>query len=468
MKYISTRADSGGGEELSFDEVLLNGLARDGGLFLPVEWPRFSLDEIRGLRGLSYPDLCVKVIKPFVGDAIAEDKLSELTSQAYAGFSHKAVTPLSQVDEKTFLLELFHGPTLAFKDLAMQLLGGLFDHVLQEKGRRTTIVGATSGDTGGAAIDAMRGRDAVSIFILHPEGRVSDVQRRMMTTIDDPNVHNIAIKGTFDDCQSIVKALFNDHGFRDEISLGGVNSINWARVMAQIVYYFASALGLGAPDRKIAFSVPTGNFGDIFAGFGAKRMGLPIERLIIGTNSNDILARCVSTGEYKPSGVVSTTSPSMDIQISSNFERLIFETTGRSGSEVRGYMNGLAQSGGFTLQKETLQGITKDFSATKCNEDNVARTIADTLAGSGLLIDPHTATGVYAAAQEELDDDVIRIALSTAHPAKFPEAVKAMSGVYPELPVEFSDLFERQEHFAVLPNDVEAVRTFIRNKQGSQ
>lgn len=465
MKYISTRAEGGEGA-LNFNEVLLAGLARDGGLFLPLEWPSFSQDEIAAMRGLPYAALCVRIIKPFIGGTIDDGVVEALVSKAYEGFSHKAVTPLSQIDEKTFLLELFHGPTLAFKDLAMQLLGGLFDHVLKSEGRTITIVGATSGDTGGAAIVAMRGREAVSTFIMHPKGRVSDVQRRMMTTVDDPHVTNIAIEGNFDDCQNILKALFNDHAFRDEVTLGGVNSINWARVMAQTVYYFAAGLALGAPERRVAFAVPTGNFGDIFAGYVAKQMGLPIERLIIGTNTNDILVRALKTGEYRPTSVVPTTSPSMDIQVSSNFERLIFEASGRDAAEVRGYMHGLSQSGGFTLKDETLEKIRSEFSAHRCDEVRVAEIINESLVANGKLIDPHTASGVHAAMQEDLADDVARVVLSTAHPAKFPDAVEKMSGCRPSLPPQFDDLFGREERFAVLPNDVDAVRKYILNEKG--
>ena len=467
MKYVSTRAEDGA-EALAFDDVLLAGLARDGGLYLPESWPQFSREDIKAMQGLSYVDLCLRVTEPFLGDTISRDDMRAIATKAYETFSHKAITPISQIDEKTYVLELFHGPTLAFKDLAMQLLGGLFDHVLKAKGRKTTIVGATSGDTGGAAIDAMKGRDAVSTFILHPEGRVSDVQRRMMTTIDDPKVHNIAIEGTFDDCQSIVKALFNDHAFRDETGLGGVNSINWARVMAQIVYYFAAGLALGAPDRKLAFVVPTGNFGDIFAGYAAKQMGLPIERLVIATNANDILVRTLTTGEYKPSGVLPTTSPSMDIQVSSNFERLIFEAAGRDAAEVRGYMNSLSQSGAYTLGAETLANIQRDFTALRCDEAAVEKTIKATLATSEYLADPHTATALHAAGQlGDLGDDVARVVLSTAHPAKFPEAVEKISGVYPGLPPAFADLAERREHYKVLPNSVDAVRTYVLENKGA-
>lgn len=465
MKYISTRADGSEGA-LDFNQVLLAGLARDGGLFVPLQWPTVSDHDLAVMRELSYDQLCLKLIKPFVGGVIGDDALEDIVTRAYRGFSHKTVTPLVQINDNTFLLELFHGPTLAFKDLAMQLLGGLFDHVLKAQGRTMTIVGATSGDTGGAAIEAMRGKEAVSIFIMHPEGRVSDVQRRMMTTVDDPNVTNIAIEGTFDDCQNILKALFNDHAFRDDVALGSVNSINWARVMAQIVYYFAAGLAVGAPGRRIAFAVPTGNFGDIFAGYAAKRMGLPIERLIIGTNTNDILVRALRTGDYRPTSVVSTTSPSMDIQVSSNFERLIFEASNHDGAEVRRLMDDLGQSGGFTLKENTLEKIRSEFSAHRCDEARIEEIIRESLATGDGLVDPHTATGLHAAMEEDLADDVARIVLATAHPAKFPDAIEKMTGHRPSLPPHFNDLFSREEHFVILPNDVDAVRKFILKEKG--
>jgi threonine synthase len=350
---------------------------------------------------------------------------------------------------------------LAFKDLAMQALGGLFDTVLKKRGERLTIIGATSGDTGGAAIEAMRGRKSITTFILHPQGRVSDVQRRMMTTVQDPGIHNIAIEGTFDDCQTIVKGLFNDHEFRDAVSMGGVNSINWARIMAQVVYYFAAGVALGSPHRAVSFSVPTGNFGDIFAGYAAAQMGLPVEQLIIGTNVNDILARTLSTGQYSLEEVVPTSSPSMDIQISSNFERLIFEVCDRDPSAVTALMGGLAQSGSFTLPAKVLKRLQADFSAERVDEADVASTVKAVLANSAKLIDPHTAVGVAAGRKARKSNATPLISLSTAHPAKFPDSVEAMSGVRPALPPELGDLFERQERFEVLPNEIRAVRSHI-------
>lgn len=457
MKYVSTR---GQGPALDFEEVLLAGLARDGGLYLPENWPTFSADEIASFAQLSYAELAVRIIHPFVGDTISQADLLVMATRAYGTFDHKAVTPLSQLGPNEFLLELYHGPTLAFKDLAMQMLGQLFDHVLTKRGEKLTIVGATSGDTGGAAIEAMRGRAAVTTYILHPKGRVSDVQRRMMTTVPDANVHNIAIEGTFDDCQTIVKGLFNDHAFRDKVSMGGVNSINWARIMAQTVYYFAAGVALGSPHRPISFAVPTGNFGDIFAGYVAGQMGLPIDRLIIGTNVNDILARTLASGEYRLNEVIATSSPSMDIQISSNFERLIFELSDRDAGTVNALMGSLAQSGSFTLPADTLQRLQSGFTAVKIDETEVAETIKTVLHQTGQLIDPHTAVGV-AAGRKAHDAASPLVALSTAHPAKFPDAVEAMSEVRPGLPSHLSYLFERPERFTVLPNDLQAVRTHI-------
>lgn len=348
MRYVSTRGEA---PQLGFSDAILAGLARDGGLYVPADWPKFSPADIRAMRGLAYPELAIRVLTPFLGGEVAQPVFEQLVREAYATFRHQAVCPLVQIAPNTFVLELFHGPTLAFKDVAMQLLARLMDHVLAERGQRATIVGATSGDTGGAAIDAFAGRDRTDIFILFPHGRVSPVQQKQMTTSKAVNVHALAIEGNFDDCQGLLKDLFNDHGFRDRVSLSGVNSINWARIMAQIVYYFSSALSLGAPDRAVSFTVPTGNFGDIFAGYAAKKMGLPIERLQIATNDNDILARTLKTGEYRMQGVVATTSPSMDIQVSSNFERLLFEASGRNAETVRRYMAGLKQSGAFTIDE---------------------------------------------------------------------------------------------------------------------
>ncbi len=460
MKYVSTRGQS---PELEFEDVLLAGLAGDGGLYVPKEWPSLSDRKIKALTGLTYQEVALRVMQPFLGDAVPEGDFARMIEEAYAGFGHQAVTPLRQLDSNDWLLELFHGPTLAFKDVAMQILARLFDHVLARKGRRITIVGATSGDTGSAAIDAFRGRETSDIFILHPKGRVSEVQRRQMTTVLDANVHNIAIEGSFDDCQALVKAMFNHHAFRDEVSLAGVNSINWGRVMAQIVYYFTSAVALGGPQRPISFSVPTGNFGDVFAGYVASRMGLPIEKLIVATNVNDILTRTLATGRYELGKVMPTISPSMDIQVSSNFERLVYDAYAQDGAAVRGLMNNLSQSGAFELAPLRLDAIRQLFSAVRVDEAQTKRTITDTLARTGELIDPHTAVGLAASQAMRGNPETPMVTLATAHPAKFPDAIKAATGIHPALPPRMSDLFERAERLSVLPNDLNAVEAFIRD-----
>jgi threonine synthase len=457
MRYVSTRGEA---PVLGFSDAVLAGLARDGGLYLPQEWPRFSPAEIRAMRGLAYPDLVLNVLAPFLGGEIAAPVFERLVREAYATFRHEAVCPLAQIGPNMFVLELFHGPTLAFKDVAMQLLARLVDHVLAERGEHATIVGATSGDTGGAAIDAFAGRGRTDIFILFPHGKVSSVQQRQMTTSAAANVHALAIEGNFDDCQGLVKAMFDDHGFRDRLSLSGVNSINWARIMAQIVYYFSSALSLGAPDRPVSFTVPTGNFGDIFAGYAAKKMGLPIERLVIATNDNDILARTLATGEYRTKGVVATTSPSMDIQVSSNFERLLFEASGRDAAKVRRYMEGLKQSGAFTIEPHEMARIRAEFDAGRSTMDETAATIRSVLEGSNYLLDPHSAAAVRVA-QGRAEGPVPMIVLGTAHPAKFPAAVEAASGVSPALPAWLAGLMTCEEKYAVLPSDLKMVEDYV-------
>ncbi|MER9952513.1 threonine synthase [Mesorhizobium sp. M0047] len=457
MHYVSTRGEA---PVLGFSDAVLAGLARDGGLYVPREWPRFSAAEIRAMRGLAYPDLAIRVLSPFLGDEIPASVFERLVREAYATFRHEAVCPLVQTGPNTFILELFHGPTLAFKDVAMQLLARLMDHVLTERDQHATIVGATSGDTGGAAIDAFAGRSRTDIFILFPHGRVSPVQQRQMTTSTAENVHALAIEGNFDDCQGLLKDMFNDHGFRDRVALSGVNSINWARIMAQIVYYFSSALSLGAPDRPVSFTVPTGNFGDIFAGYAAKKMGLPIERLVIATNDNDILARTFATGEYRTKGVFATTSPSMDIQVSSNFERLLFEASGRNAATVRRYMDSLKQSGAFTIEPQQIAGMRSEFDAGRADMDEVAATIRSTLAASNYLLDPHTAAAVHVAAGKA-SGAVPMVVLGTAHPAKFPAAVEAASGVSPALPAWLGGLMTSEEKYTVLPSDLKMVEDYV-------
>jgi threonine synthase len=457
VRYVSTRGEA---PILGFSDALLTGLARDGGLYVPETWPHFSRKEIRALRGKSYQDIAQFVLTPFIGGDIAASELRAMIDQAYATFRHPAVTPLVQSGPNSFILELFHGTTLAFKDVAMQLLARLMDHALSARDQRATIVGATSGDTGGAAIDAFGGRDRTDVFILFPHGKVSPVQQRQMTTTAHKNVHAIAVKGTFDDCQDLVKAMFNDTGFRDRTQLAGVNSINWARIMSQIVYYFTSAVALGGPDRAISYTVPTGNFGDIFAGYAAKRMGLPIRKLVIATNENDILARTLKTGRYEMKGVHATTSPSMDIQISSNFERLLFEAFDRDPAKVRAAMDGLKQSGSFAIEKSALEAIKKNFRAGRVSETKVAETIRDVHAETGYLLDPHSAIG-YAIARKFEKPNAPMVTLATAHPAKFPLAVENACGINPALPSWLAELMQREERFDVLDADIKTVESFI-------
>lgn len=459
VNYISTR---GRAPVLGFEDVLLAGLARDGGLYLPESWPRPATD--LPFAGRSFADVATDVILPFTGGALTRAQLHGMAEAAYGSFGHPATTPLVQIDPKTFVLELFHGPTLAFKDVAMQLLARLMDHVLAKRGQRATIVGATSGDTGGAAIEAFRSSERVDVVILFPEGRVSDVQRRMMTTPTEKSVHAVAVKGTFDDCQALVKAMFNDHAFRDRVALSGVNSINWGRIVAQVTYYFVAAAALGAPNRKVAFSVPTGNFGDIFAGYVAKKMGLPIEMLVIGSNQNDILPRTLESGVYEMRGVTATSSPSMDIQISSNFERFLFEASGRDADLVARQMQMLVQGRRFELTPGQAQSLRDDFGAGAASEADVAATIRDTLAESGYLLDPHTACGVYAAKTAldgKVSDDTARVVLATAHPAKFPDAMQEITGARPGLPARLSSLMTDPERFPVLGNDLKEVEDFV-------
>jgi len=458
MQYISTR---GSAPALDFEGVTLAGLASDGGLYLPVEWPRFSEGEIAAMAGLSYVDIAVRVMAPFVAGSLTEERLRELCEGAYGRFSHAAVTPLKQLDERQWLLELFHGPTLAFKDVALQLLGRLFEEFLSRRTDHLTIVGATSGDTGSAAIDAVAGRDGVDIFMLHPTGRVSDVQRRQMTTMRAPNVHNIAIEGTFDDAQAMVKRMFNDSSLNTRFHIGAVNSINWARLMAQVVYYFVAAVQLGAPQRRVAFSVPTGNFGDVFAGYVAERMGLPIERLLVATNVNDILHRALSQGDYSAGSVTPTAAPSMDIQVSSNFERLLFDAGGRDGVALAEQMRGFESSRAMRLTNAQLDGAGGLFTSARADADDMAGAMRWAFDACGEVLDPHTAIGLHAARTVELPADVPVITLATAHPAKFGDAVERATGLRPPLPARMGDLFQREEAFTELPGDYEAVKAFI-------
>jgi len=458
VKYISTR---GAAPVLDFDDVLLAGLARDGGLYVPESWPHFSADKLRTLKSLSYPELAFEIIKPFVGDTVENADLKRILADAYSHFDTSEVAPLKKTGDNEYLLELFHGPTIAFKDMAMQFLGPMFDHILKQKKQRVTIVGATSGDTGSAAIEACRDRDAIDIFILYPEGRVSDVQRKQMTTVKAANVHCIAVKGTFDDCQDMVKALFNDTNFRDHWHLSAVNSINWARIVAQIVYYFWAALKAGAPDTSVSFAVPTGNFGNVFAGYAASQMGLPIQKLIVGSNSNDILTRFFDTGTMEMSGVNPTISPSMDIQVSSNFERLLFDLFDRDGDAVKRAIDGFRETGTFNVTEAQHKMAQELFEAVRFDDNQTKAMIARFLAETGELLDPHSAIGVAAAQAAGRHPDHPVISLATAHPAKFPDAVKAASGQHPELPAHMSDLLDRDEKTDVIDNDLDKVREHI-------
>jgi len=457
LRYVSTR---GGAAVLDFDDVLLAGLASDGGLYVPEAWPRFTADDIAALAGLPYAEVAVRVMAPYVGGRIPDDRFRTMVEATYAGFDDPAVAPVVEIEDGLWLMELFHGPTLAFKDYALQLVGRLFDHVLAARGERITVIGATSGDTGSAAIEACRDRDRVEIFMLHPKGRVSEVQRRQMTTVAAANVHNIAIEGTFDDCQDLLKAMFGDAAFRRDVRMTAVNSINWARVMAQIVYYFFAAAQVGARGRPVAFAVPTGNFGNVFAGYAAERMGLPIARLAVGSNRNDILTRYFDSGRMTAAEVVPTLSPSMDIQVSSNFERLVFELLGRDGVAVAAAMTRFRDSGELDIGEARWQAARRLFSGHRLDDDATLAEIRHLYAASGMLVDPHSAVGIAAARAAKSDAPMI--ALATAHPAKFPDAVEKATGVRPGLPPHLADLLDRTERYETLPRDLAAVESYVR------
>ena len=469
MRYISTRHGSQGDPApLGFEDVMLAGLARDGGLYLPADWPQFSKAEIAAMAGKPYVEVAFRVMRPFVGSAFDEATFRRLIAEAYASFETPDVAPVRALgDSGLHLLELFHGPTLAFKDVALQLLGRMLDHTLTARGQHATIVGATSGDTGSAAIEAVRDRRTIDIFMLHPRGRVSEVQRRQMTTVLAPNVHNIAVDGTFDDCQDLAKACFNDLPFRDRHALTAVNSINFARVMAQIVYYFWAALELGAPDRPVAFTVPTGNFGNVYAGYAAQRMGLPISHFVVATNSNDILARFFDGGDMTMAGVVPTFSPSMDIQISSNFERLLFDLYGRDGKALAEAMATFRRTGTLKVGANVLGEVRALFDAGRLDDAGTLAAIADCRRRFGEVIDPHTAIGYGVAQQHRRDPAVPMVVLATAHPAKFPDAVEKATGERPALPPRLADLLDRTERVDGLRNDVEALKALIDERMGA-
>ncbi|WP_431300356.1 threonine synthase [Tabrizicola sp. BL-A-41-H6] len=458
MKYISTR---GAAPTLSFGEAMMTGLARDGGLYVPDAVPVMPHGEIAALAGLSYEETAFRVMRPYLGGFFAEDEFRGLIDAAYKGFHHAARAPMVQLAPNHFLLELFHGPTLAFKDFAMQLIGQMMQAALAKTGERITIVGATSGDTGSAAMEAFRGLANVDVFILFPHGRVSDVQRRQMTTASEANCHALAIDGSFDDAQARVKDMFNDFAFRDGVRLAGVNSINWARVLAQVVYYFYAAVALGAPHRAVSFTVPTGNFGDIFAGYIARQMGLPIEKLVIATNQNDILDRAIRSGAYLTDGVRPTISPSMDIEVSSNFERALFDAYGRDGAAVNALMAEL-KAGGFHISQGALQMLRATFASGRCSEDETLATIARHFKTTGEVLCPHSAVGVKVA--EDHLGATPMITLATAHPAKFPDAVERATGLRPGLPPHMADLFDRPERMTRVPNDLATLEALVRER----
>lgn len=458
MKYISTR---GNAPELSFAEAMLTGLARDGGLYVPKKIPTLAQEDIAAMAGLSYEEIAFRVMKPFVGDCFTDEEFQAIIARAYAGFRHSARAPLVQLAPNHYLLELFHGPTLAFKDFAMQLIGQLFQFELDRRNERVTIVGATSGDTGSAAIEAFRGLDNVDVFILYPEGRTSDIQRKQMTTPDDANVHALALDGDFDDCQARLKDMFNDFEFRDGVKLAGVNSINWARVLAQVVYYFASAVSLGAPHRKVSFTVPTGNFGDIFAGFIAKQMGLPIEDLVIATNQNDILHRTMESGAYTKEGVKPSISPSMDIQVSSNFERALFFAYERDGEAVAKSMEDL-KNGAFSISQGAMEYLREHFSSGRASEKETYATIKAEYKACQEVLCPHSAVAVKVG-NENLSE-IPMITLATAHPAKFPDAVEKAIARRPDLPPHMADLMDRKERLCKVPNQLVLLQTLIKDR----
>jgi threonine synthase len=458
MHYVSTR---GGATALDFEGATLAGLASDGGLYVPTHWPQMTTADIAALAGLSYAQTAARVMRPFVAGSLSDAQLDEMCAKAYSRFAHAAVTPIVQLDHQHWLLELFHGPTLAFKDVALQLVGLLFETFLAPRDTHLTVIGATSGDTGSAAIDALAGRDKVDIFMLHPLGRVSDVQRRQMTTVLAPNVHNIAIEGSFDDAQAIVKAMFRDADMSTQLTLSAVNSINWARLMAQVVYYFYASVRLGAPDRKVAFSVPTGNFGDVFAGYVAAQMGLPIERLIVATNVNDILHRAMTSGDYSQGSVTPTSTPSMDIQVSSNFERLLYDLSGKDGAAMAGMMASFEATKAMAIPENMLAAAKPLFSSARVDGDAMALAMRWASEQTGQVLDPHTAIGLAAAREAGLAADMPIVTLATAHPAKFRDAVERAIGVRPSLPRRLGGLMDRQERYDTLPATLEAVKAYI-------
>jgi threonine synthase len=467
IRYISTR---GGGGPQSFADILLSGTAPDGGLYVPDSWPAIDRGTLERMRGFAYADIALEIIRPFVGSDIAEEELARIVAETYSreAFDHSAVAPLLQLGPNAWLMELYRGPTFSFKDYAMQLLGRLFSHVLEKQGRRITIVGATSGDTGSAAIEAFKFKPNVNIVILHPSGRTSEIQRRQMTSAQAPNVHNIALEGTFDDCQALVKAMFADREMCGELSLTAVNSINWARIMAQIVYYVTAAIALGAPGRNVSFTVPTGNFGNVFACWAAREMGLPIRRIVTATNANDIITRFFESGEMKPGAVVPSISPSMDIQVSSNFERYLFDLTGRDAKETARLMAEFGATKKFSVTPEMRKRAEQDFTALRCDDAGTLATMKACFAETGTIIDPHTAVGLSAALRVMPDEpETPMVALGCAHPGKFPDSVRKATGSEPPMPERLAAVMKKAELFTVLPNDLAKVKAFVRQKSGA-
>ncbi len=459
MQYVSTR---GLAPALTFEKVLFTGLASDGGLYVPEQWPVFGKEELLSMTRLTYQELAVRVMLPFVGTALTENELTDLVEAGCLSFRHPAVAPLKQLDCNRWLCELFHGPTLAFKDYALQLLGHILASILYRSEQRVVILGATSGDTGSAAIEAFRDCAAVEVFVLHPHGLVSSIQRRQMTTVQADNIHNIAVTGTFDDCQALVKGLFNDVSFRETMNLSAANSINWGRIMAQVVYYFWAVLAIGGPFRTVAFAIPTGNFGNVFAGYVARAMGLPIGLFVVGSNRNDILTRFFTTGRMSVRPVVQTVSPSMDIQVASNFERLLFEIYARDGSVVERLMTQFYETGSFSIASHSLKDIRGLFHGCAFTDDETKAAIAQVYAMTGELVDPHTAIGIAAARATLVESEMPIVTLATAHPAKFPRVLREATGQQAALPVHLKDLLHREERFVVLPADLAVVREYIR------
>lgn len=463
IRYISTR---GPGDPKTFLDVMMAGLAPDGGLYVPDQWPEFDHDIFSHLAGTPYTNIAATIMAPFVGDTFTADGLQRLLADTYEGgaFNHSAIAPLTQIGPSAWLMELFHGPTLSFKDYALQLIGQIFDRVLEQKKEKITIIGATSGDTGSAAIEALRHCKNITTIILHPKGRTSDIQRRQMTTIDAPNIHNLAIDGTFDDCQALVKAMLRDTALKNELHLSAVNSINWARIMAQSVYYVSAALALGAPHRPVSFSVPTGNFGNIYAGWVAKRIGLPIHRLTLATNRNDILTRFFESGEMRINKVMPSLSPSMDIQISSNFERYLFDALRRDHGKLNRLMLDFNTQKSFDVMPDVLSAAQKDFTADRCNDLETLNMMRSCYEETGVLIDPHTAVGLHAALNTRDDPSIPTVILSCAHPAKFPDAVEQATGIRPTLPPSIADIMGRPEYYTAMPNDLQRVTAFVRSE----